>query len=117
MFPKTNLKRELHSPMHSLALISGPAIHPVCGMTVDPSSSAGSFIHDGKTYYFCSRHCLEKFQADPEHFLRGKVKDESACCPDMTGEATASGIRYTCPMHPEILRETPGTCPKCGMAL
>jgi len=31
--------------------------------------------------------------------------------------APAAGTRYTCPMHPEIIRDAPGTCPKCGMAL
>lgn len=31
--------------------------------------------------------------------------------------AAASGTRYTCPMHPEIVRDAPGSCPKCGMTL
>src|SRR5690348_6776623 len=34
-------------------------VDPVCGMTVDPASAAGSHVHDGTTYYFCSKHCLE----------------------------------------------------------
>ncbi len=32
-------------------------------------------------------------------------------------EVYATGIRYTCPMHPEIVQMGPGSCPKCGMAL
>jgi Cu+-exporting ATPase len=103
--------------MHTLALISEPAIDPVCGMTVDPAASAGSFSYKGKTYHFCSQHCLERFKADPEHYLHGKISDKSSCCQGMTDTVTAPGTRYTCPMHPEILTEKPGTCPKCGMAL
>ena len=38
-------------------------IDPICGMTVDPEKAAGSFDHDGTTYYFCSKGCLEKFKA------------------------------------------------------
>ena len=29
--------------------------------------------------------------------------------------AATGGTRYTCPMHPEIVRDAPGSCPKCGM--
>lgn len=36
-------------------------IDPICGMTGDPATAAGSFNHQGKTYYFCSRGCLQKF--------------------------------------------------------
>ncbi len=31
--------------------------------------------------------------------------------------ATGGEVRYTCPMHPEVVLETPGKCPKCGMTL
>ena len=42
---------------------------PVCGMVVVPETAAGSVDHDGRTYYFCSRHCVEKFRDDPARFL------------------------------------------------
>ena len=45
------------------------ATDPVCGMTVDPQSSAGSVEHKGTKYYFCSKHCLEQFKADPAKYL------------------------------------------------
>jgi Cu+-exporting ATPase len=77
-------------------------------MTVDPASAAGSAVHKGKTYYFCSSHCLDRFRADPERF----VQDETAQPPP-----SAPGVVYTCPMHPEVRQDHPGTCPKCGMAL
>lgn len=84
-------------------------IDPVCGMTVDPTDSAGSFEYQGTTYYFCSGGCLAKFKADPERFLDPK--------PEVPATAADMGVEYTCPMHPEILQKGPGTCPKCGMAL
>ncbi|HYI86422.1 MAG TPA: heavy metal translocating P-type ATPase, partial [Burkholderiales bacterium] len=83
------------------------AIDPVCGMTVDPASAAGHVDHQGKTYHFCSQHCLHAFKADPEKFLGKKT----ASAP------VKAGAQYTCPMHPEIMQIGPGSCPKCGMAL
>lgn len=44
-------------------------VDPVCGMTVDPHRAAGSYEHNGKDYYFCSKSCVQKFSADPESFL------------------------------------------------
>src|SRR5689334_3810874 len=41
----------------------------VCGMQVDPARAAGSAQHEGKTYYFCSKGCLQKFQSDPKKYL------------------------------------------------
>jgi Cu+-exporting ATPase len=86
-------------------------IDPVCGMTVDPATAAGSHTHAGTTYYFCSRHCLEKFAADPSPFL-------APAPPAKAATAAGDGIgQWTCPMHPEIVRDRPGACPICGMAL
>ena len=84
---------------------------PVCGMKIDPQSAAGSFVHDTVKYYFCGKNCLAKFQADPAKYT-GKAKS----APPVTQE-TPKGARYTCPMHPEVLRDGPGDCPLCGMAL
>ncbi len=81
-------------------------IDPVCGMTVNPATAAGKHAHNGKTYYFCSTHCLHKFSADPEAVLNPKSKPPSP-----------TDIEYTCPMHPEVVQIGPGSCPKCGMAL
>lgn len=86
------------------------SVDPVCGMTVEPTSAPGSAVHDGTPYYFCSRHCLERFQSNPQIF----VSPSSAPPSDMTSH---EGMKYTCPMHPEIVREGPGACPKCGMDL
>jgi cation transport ATPase len=90
---------------------SSGQIDPVCGMTVDPATAAGRHVHDGRTYYFCSRHCVEKFRADPARFLQ--PGDGNRSVPAVKGGAGP----YTCPMHPEIVQDGPGSCPKCGMAL
>ena len=80
---------------------------PVCGMEVDPAAPrGGSAVHDGVTYGFCSAGCREKFRADPARWL-GERRETPA----------TPGTLYTCPMHPEIVRDTPGACPICGMAL
>ena len=83
---------------------------PVCGMTVDPTIAVGSHAHHGTTYYFCSRHCLERFRADPEAFA-------AAGSPPPAPAPTRPGTVWTCPMHPEVVRNEPGACPICGMAL
>jgi heavy metal translocating P-type ATPase len=82
---------------------------PVCGMDVDPNSTAHCSEHEGHTYYFCSQRCQARFEADPASYLRSKA---SAAAP-VAGEAA----EWTCPMHPEIRRPGPGACPICGMAL
>src|SRR5262245_37376737 len=88
-------------------------IDPVCGMTVDPARAAGSTTYRGTTYYFCGKRCLERFTQDPESF----VKPPPAAEPPPPAPAPVSGVEYTCPMHPEIVRDRPGACPICGMAL
>jgi Cu+-exporting ATPase len=80
---------------------------PVCGMTVQRASARHYLRHGGKGNYFCSAGCKGKFEADPAKYLGERVADAPA----------PKGSKYTCPMHPEIVRNSPGSCPKCGMAL
>jgi P-type Cu+ transporter len=82
---------------------------PVCHMIVQPESAAASIEYQGKTYYFCSVNCLKKFRENPETFLAPE--------PQPRATQPAAGTEYTCPMHPEIVRDAPGFCPICGMAL
>ena len=98
---------QLNSPTDSL-------IDPVCGMTVDPATAAGSFAHDGETYFFCSAHCLEAFRQDPARFIG---KSGTGVSPVNHAQDARATIEYTCPMHPEVVRDKPGSCPICGMAL
>jgi len=89
---------------------------PVCGMTVVPETAAGSVDHDGRTYYFCSRHCIEKFRDDPARFLADGGGAGHAGH-GVVSHPSAAGTTYTCPMDPEIVSDHPGACPICGMAL
>jgi len=81
---------------------------PVCGMDVDPSTARFQATFDGRTFYFCSQNCHDKFKADPEQYV--------AASPAKAAPA-AEGTVWTCPMHPQIRRSEPGSCPICGMAL
>ena len=105
-------------------------LDPVCGMTVDPNKAAGSYEYKGKTYYFCSTHCVHRFREDPEKFLQTSVSPVQIARQQVPIESQPvhiehqpghierkPGQKYTCPMHPEIVRDAPGSCPICGMAL
>src|SRR5213083_2260414 len=95
------------------------AMDPVCGMTVDPAHApGGSATLAGRTYYFCCPSCREKFRADPERYLR--KEDSSRQSLDAAGaKRQASELRtthhspltslYTCPMHPEVQADHPGS--------
>lgn len=83
-------------------------VDPVCGMTVNPETTPHHAEHAKVEYHFCSSKCRARFIADPNAYLSGAPRPEP--------EATPGAI-WTCPMHPEIRQEGPGTCPICGMAL
>ena len=85
-------------------------LDPVCGMTVNPETAKHRAEHGGKAFYFCSAGCREKFEKDPAKYLAPKVESAAP-------EPVPPGARWTCPMHPEIVRDKPGSCPICGMAL
>ncbi len=83
------------------------AIDPVCGMTVDRASAKHFLRHEGQKHYFCSAGCKAKFEAEPARYLGERPPEKPM----------PKGTLYTCPMHPEIVRDKPGSCPLCGMAL
>jgi Cu+-exporting ATPase len=110
---------------------------PVCGMTVDPSTAKAKVEHMGSTHYFCCAGCAQKFQADPEKYLKPKpaalvtLGSPQSAKPALTNigggaqpapaPSSAKGISsaavYVCPMCPEVQEAKPGPCPSCGMAL
>src|SRR3989454_1617349 len=93
---------------------------PVCAMMVDPHNAAGVYEYKGQTYFFCSIGCREKFKADPERFLNHEPAAPIGIHRGPKRQLVASeivSVTYTCPMHPEIVRDKPGACPICGMAL
>jgi Cu+-exporting ATPase len=106
-----------HTPTHAMHTTSSASsvVDPVCGMKVDPDNAAGSFAYQGKTYYFCSKHCLHRFSENPETFLNPAPQPLIGI--SRQPKPVARDQKYTCPMHPEIVRDGPGSCPICGMAL
>ncbi len=86
---------------------------PVCGMDVSTDSEF-HVTHEHQDFYFCSEHCENKFKADPDRYLNPQPQTEAACD---DGSCSLADTTYTCPMHPEVEQNGPGTCPKCGMAL
>ncbi|MEC5217567.1 Cu2+-exporting ATPase [Actimicrobium sp. GrIS 1.19] len=91
----------------STGVIDKPHTDPVCGMkaATDPAKAVE---HGGTTYYFCGQRCVTKFRADPDLYLKPKP---AAVDPGQ------KNLPYTCPMHPEVVQNGPGSCPLCGMAL
>lgn len=82
---------------------------PVCGMQVTVTEDSPSTEFDGETFHFCSDTCHATFQTDPWHYASGRAVEQEKAAP--------KDAQYTCPMHPEIIRNEPGACPICGMAL
>src|SRR5579872_1169751 len=121
-----------HPAKAGLITIAGPpgapapavAKDPVCGMSVNTAAAKHTLQHAGQTFYFCSPSCREKFQSQPDKYLR---PPEGAAALRIAPSAMASTARapespggttvYTCPMDPEVRQSKPGPCPKCGMDL
>ena len=85
------------------------AIDPVCGMTVTLTADRRKADYQGATSHFCSEKCQTKFGIDPNFYASGNALKR--------GKVAAVATKYTCPMHPEIIRDAPGNCPICGMTL
>ena len=100
--------REVANPFQILSKPPATVKDPVCGMMVDPAKAPGRYELEGHQYSFCALSCMVKFRAQPERYLNS---ERAAATP------APPGADYTCPMHPEVLQNKPGTCPFCGMAL
>lgn len=98
-----------HHKAHSASPDSASATDPVCGMQVKTGADALSSNYGGQTWYFCSGGCQSQFDADPYFYASGNAEKAQ--------QAVQPGTQWTCPMHPEIVRDEPGSCPLCGMAL
>jgi len=107
--------------------MSEMAKDPVCGMQVAVGSAKWTSEHAGKRWYFCSEGCRKKFEADPGRYdgsqPAGEAKAGGCCGGGVHALAVKTPVvqsgagKYTCPMHPEIVSDRMGACPKCGMAL
>ncbi|MBV9814495.1 MAG: YHS domain-containing protein, partial [Alphaproteobacteria bacterium] len=82
---------------------------PVCGMTVEPATAKHRSEHADQTYFFCSGRCRERFEEEPTRYLAPTGRKHA--------QGAATGEVWTCPMHPQVQRAKPGSCPICGMAL
>src|SRR5258705_9133530 len=100
-------------------------------MQVDPAKAAGTSVFEGTTYYFCGKGCKARFDAEPGRYVRQGLgtRDQGLEVPSPkpqvpspkplvpSPQSLVPAAKYTCPMHPEIIRDAPGSCPICGMAL
>ncbi len=96
-----------HNELNHSQTATHQAKDPVCGMSVALDAGTPSAEYAGNTYYFCSPKCHDKFVADSARYLGDQP----------FAQPVPKGTKWTCPMHPEIVRDEPGDCPKCGMAL
>lgn len=107
-------------------------LDPVCGMHVDPQKARGSVEYKDKTYYFCSPRCAERFQAEPEKYLKprpaqglvqlggiapAKPQPAAPIVTPVPAQQPTPSVTYVCPMDPEVRESKAGPCPVCGMAL
>ena len=102
---------------------SSSVLDPVCGMGVDPATAEHHAGHGGRTFHFCSAHCKRRFESDPDSFVHDEPEHQHHHAEHHESRhATVTAqkdevVQYRCPMHPEIRRDNPGSCPICGMAL
>lgn len=112
-----------HAHRHSGRVQTVEELHdrvkdPVCGMMVDPRTTPHRHELNDTAYHFCSAGCRTKFAADPERYLNPPGTDPATIHPALGSlPEPAEGSVWTCPMHPEVRRPGPGSCPICGMAL
>jgi Cu+-exporting ATPase len=97
----------------SIMQTSGVSKDPVCGMSVDPATAKQQADYHGKTYFFCCGGCKVKFVANPDRYCR----EAAPVAKTAPYTPLDQGTLYTCPMHPQIRCDAPGSCPICGMAL
>jgi Cu+-exporting ATPase len=112
-----------HGHCHHEPAAPATAKDPVCGMTVKPTTQH-RVTHGDREVLFCSAGCKTRFVADPEKYAKpGPQPTAAPRLPEPArvapvGAAPAGGhVEYTCPMHPEVVSDAPGSCPLCGMAL
>lgn len=103
-----------HEHHQSVTKTSQSVTDPVCGMQVDPNTAL-TLDHDGTTYHFCSDRCRDRFRHDPASFLTPPQDSDDAA--PRNQDVNEDAAEWTCPMHPEVRRPGPGSCPICGMAL
>jgi len=80
--------------MNHIPTVPSTVVDPVCGMTIEPATAAGSSHYGSRTYYFCSRGCEAKFESEPADYVEsGAVSRASAasCCSASSGSSCCRG--------------------------
>ncbi len=120
-----------HEHQHNHAPATGKpeelAVCPVMGISVNKKEAEAKGLvveHEGTKYYMCCQHCVDTFSKNPEQYAHKEahVHGEHGAevihhHEDHSHTHASARYAYTCPMHPEVTSDKPGTCPKCHMAL
>tara|TARA_R110002051_G_scaffold7035_3_gene33032 strand:+ start:7046 stop:9070 length:2025 start_codon:yes stop_codon:yes gene_type:complete len=104
--PALQTRTEFTCPMHPEVVQDAPGNCPKCGMTLVPREAAAS-PNDG--------HAMPEM----EHEMSSETPTKTIATSHDHGTHAAAdaSAQYTCPMHPEVVSDEPGNCPKCGMFL
>ncbi|HEX7670214.1 MAG TPA: heavy metal translocating P-type ATPase [Polyangiaceae bacterium] len=134
--PVPSFEEIMHEHIHPVQAPAAPSDtkkDPVCGMLV-AADSPHRHTHEGQEYLFCCDGCRARFEKSPVAFLAKGEGAASGVAQSHSHVGARAGARettpeperpapsvtktdWTCPMHPEIVRDSAGTCPICGMAL
>jgi Cu+-exporting ATPase len=106
--PNSSPHNHSHGNME-MPVADNAAVDPVCGMQVALDAGKPTEIWQDQTFHFCSENCHGKFAGDPYFYASGNNR--------LKKDEASQSVEYTCPMHPEVLQQAPGSCPICGMAL
>ena len=94
-------------------------VDPVCGMNVDPAKAAGRAEHGGRTYLFCSGHCLSEFHRDPVRYVGARAGTSEATPANTTSAVDADMHAAGRPLQTVLRRNESGQAkdPVCGMVV
>ena len=95
------MSHDSHTPARATVTA---VLDPVFGMTISPDDAVGHVDHKGTTYYFCSDNCVQQFRANPDALIGARQTAPADMAP-------ITKVEWACPMHPEIVRDAPGSCP------
>jgi len=123
---QTDSRKSVVEGLDHQASTTGTVIDPVCGMEISREDAVGSYLHEGQEYFFCNPSCLENFRANPSQYLSPRQAVAASGVAASGARPGPNAVRpydagataiYTCPMDPDVRKQGPGACPKCGMAL
>ena len=108
--PALQTRTEFTCPMHPQIVSDEPGNCPICGMTLVPRETAPA-SHTGHAMPGMDHPMPSE---GPAHTMAARHAPSDHVVAEASAETAA---QYTCPMHPEVISDEPGACPKCGMTL